>query len=103
MPPAEMKYSGRWASFGVSAAIGWMPGADHVDGRGEQHTVEAEGPLAELLQHEIDHLDGVLAVDRATDLDPFCLNEEWNKHYSEKGRHGDPAPRYSPVVEVPQF
>lgn len=70
---------------------------DYFDGRGEQSTVDAEGPLAELLQHEIDHLDGVLAVDRATDLDPFCLNEEWNKHYSEKGRYGDPALRYAPV------
>ncbi len=76
---------------------------NYFDGRGEQRTVEAEGPLAELLQHEIDHLDGVLSVDRTTGLDPFCLNEEWNKHYSEKGRYGDPAPRYSPVVEVPQF
>ncbi len=70
---------------------------NYFDGRGEARTVEAEGPLAELLQHEIDHLDGVLSVDRATDLDPFCLKEEWNKHYSQKGRYGDPAPRYAPV------
>ncbi len=76
---------------------------NYLDGRGEECTVEAHGPLAELLQHELDHLDGVLAIDRPTGLDPFCLREEWNKHITEKNRYGEPAPRYSPVVEVPQF
>jgi hypothetical protein len=31
------------------------------------------------MQHEIDHLDGVLAVDRPQGLDPFCLREEWHR------------------------
>jgi peptide deformylase len=35
-----------------------------LDGR--ERVVEAEGPDASLLQHEIDHLDGVLTLDRAT-------------------------------------
>lgn len=33
---------------------------------GEPVTIEAEGLHARLLQHEIDHLDGVLIIDRAT-------------------------------------
>ena len=37
----------------------------YQDMRGETHEVDLEGDRAELLQHEIDHLDGVLAVDRA--------------------------------------
>lgn len=69
----------------------------YMDDKGEQQLVEAEGPLAELLQHEIDHLDGVLIVDRAAVLDPFCLREEWNKHYSEVGLYGEPTPRHEPV------
>lgn len=34
---------------------------------GAPHTLNAEGDLAELLQHEYDHLDGILAVMRAKD------------------------------------
>ncbi len=33
---------------------------------GERITMDAEGLLARLLQHEIDHLDGVVILDRAT-------------------------------------
>ncbi len=35
-----------------------------------------EGPLSELLQHECDHLDGVLAVQRALDGRSFMLRSE---------------------------
>jgi peptide deformylase len=37
-----------------------------VDARGRPQTVEAEGMEARVLQHELDHLDGVLMLDRAT-------------------------------------
>lgn len=36
-----------------------------LDKNGREITVEAEGLLARACQHEIDHLDGVLFVDRA--------------------------------------
>ena len=65
---------------------------------GKSHTIEAEGPLAELLQHEIDHLDGVLAVDRASGLDPFCLREEWSRHWGVEGRYSKPTARELPRV-----
>ena len=32
-----------------------------------EHTLALEGALSELLQHECDHLDGILAIDRAID------------------------------------
>ena len=32
---------------------------------------------SELLQHEIDHLDGILAVDQALDRDSLILREEF--------------------------
>ncbi len=70
----------------------------YTDERGEEQTVEAEGALAELLQHEIDHLDGVLAVDSVSGLDPFCLKQEWNRYYAETGRYGEPTPRSEPVL-----
>jgi len=65
----------------------------YMDSAGDEQVVDAEGPLAELLQHEIDHLDGVLAVDRAAGLDPFCLREEWNRQYGEDRRYGEPFSR----------
>ena len=68
----------------------------YTDLKGKQVTMELEGPMAELLQHEIDHLDGVLAVDRATGLDPFCLREEWQRHWGAEGRYGKPAAREEP-------
>ena len=35
------------------------------DERGEGRTVEASGLEARVIQHEIDHLDGILMIDRA--------------------------------------
>ena len=70
----------------------------YQDLRGKTQTVELEREAAELVQHEIDHLDGVLAVDRPMGLDPFCLREEWNKHYAHAGRYAEPAPRVAPSV-----
>ena len=37
--------------------------------------------LSELLQHEIDHLDGILAIDRVVDLKSICTREEFEKRY----------------------
>src|SRR6266478_803582 len=50
---------------------------------GERHEVHAteDRNLSELLQHEIDHLDGILAVDRITDIRTMCAREEFEKRY----------------------
>lgn len=39
--------------------------------------------LSELLQHEIDHLDGVLAIDRVVDVKTICTREEFEKRYRD--------------------
>lgn len=46
---------------------------------GESKLVTARGDLSELLQHEIDHLDGILATDRAIDARSFALSSEVRK------------------------
>jgi peptide deformylase len=48
---------------------------------GEVERLEAKGAFSELLQHEMDHLDGVLAIDRAMDRDGLCTREEWERRY----------------------
>jgi peptide deformylase len=39
--------------------------------------------LSELLQHEIDHLDGILAIDRVVDFKSICTREEFEKRYRD--------------------
>ena len=57
--------------------------ARYQDLQGEWHEVRAgeQRNLSELLQHEIDHLDGILAVDRITDIRTMCTREEFEKRY----------------------
>lgn len=52
---------------------------------GETLTIKAgeERNLSELLQHEIDHLDGILAIDRVTDVKTICTREEFEKRYRD--------------------
>jgi peptide deformylase len=49
----------------------------------EWHEVQAgpERDLSELLQHEIDHLEGILCIDRVTDIRTICTKEEFEKRY----------------------
>jgi peptide deformylase len=51
----------------------------YQDLSGAWHEIRAEGDLSELLQHEIDHLDGILALDRMTDIRTMCVREEFEK------------------------
>ena len=53
----------------------------YLDERGSLQTVEAEDDLSELLQHEIDHLDGILAVQRAITPRSFCTRAEWERRF----------------------
>lgn len=48
----------------------------YLDESGQPLNVTARGDLSELLQHEIDHLDGILATDRAIDTRSFALRSE---------------------------
>jgi peptide deformylase len=51
--------------------------------RGESQEFRAgdDRNLSELLQHEIDHLDGILAVDRITDIRTMCTREEFERRH----------------------
>ncbi|HEY0153770.1 MAG TPA: peptide deformylase [Longimicrobium sp.] len=53
----------------------------YQDLEGAWHEVEADGDLSELLQHEIDHLDGILTVDRMTDVRTLVTREEFELRY----------------------
>jgi peptide deformylase len=55
----------------------------YQDLAGGRHELRAgdDRNLSELLQHEIDHLDGILAVDRIVDLKTLCTRDEFEKRY----------------------
>ncbi len=51
----------------------------YLDAAGAGQLLEADGDLSELLQHEIDHLDGILATDRAVSPRAFATRAEWQR------------------------
>jgi peptide deformylase len=54
-----------------------------IDGKTLEFEAGDERNLSELLQHEIDHLDGILAIDRVLDLKTICTREEFEKRYRD--------------------
>src|SRR5690606_34948969 len=46
---------------------------------GEEVRMPAAGLLARVLQHEVDHLDGILFIDRVSPLKRRMLLEKWRK------------------------
>jgi peptide deformylase len=57
--------------------------AEGQDTRGDPVSFEADDLLARALQHEIDHLDGVLFLDRVSPLKRRMLLKKWNKIEAE--------------------
>lgn len=56
----------------------------YQDDRGNEKSWEhVDTAVAELLQHEIDHLDGVLAIDRALDHNGVVMRSLWDARRDE--------------------
>lgn len=55
----------------------------YQDVHGAWHELQAgqDRDLSELLQHEIDHLDGILCIDRVTEVKSICTKEEFENRY----------------------
>ena len=58
---------------------------DYQDENGEKHNKEFADGMSELLQHELDHLDGVLCTDHLKDNKGIAMKEEWEKRYRTPG------------------
>jgi peptide deformylase len=50
-----------------------------MDANGELLHIQAQGLLARILQHEVDHLNGVLFIDRVSPLKRKMLLSKWQK------------------------
>ncbi len=89
-PEFEFQSAGRFRlwddCFSFPNLMVWLERARTVriryeDEHGQMVKLDAADAFSELLQHEMDHLDGVLAVDRAIDGNSLCMREEWERRY----------------------
>ena len=77
--------------FSFPDLLVWLERSERVrvryqDESGATRAIEAAGAFSELLQHEMDHLDGVLAIDRAIDRTSYCTREEWRARHAGAGQ-----------------
>jgi peptide deformylase len=68
---------------------GKVPRARHIqlralDRQGKKVDMRASGYLARVLQHETDHLDGVLFLDRMTSFESLTFLEEFGRFWSAR-------------------
>ena len=56
---------------------------DYLTPGGIEKSIEAHGFLATVFQHEFDHLDGMLYVDRIKDLSLFSFEEEFVQFHAD--------------------
>ena len=63
----------------------------YQDTTGGWHELHADGALAELMQHEIDHLDGILSIDRMTDPRTICTRDEFELRHRSESRYATPV------------
>jgi peptide deformylase len=56
---------------------------DYLTAAGEAASITAQGFLATVFQHEFDHLDGTLYVDRLSDPTQFAFDEEYRRFVAD--------------------
>lgn len=56
----------------------------YLDENAQQHEETYEGLLAHVVQHEVDHLNGILFVDRVRDTKSYITQSEYRKRYVQK-------------------
>jgi peptide deformylase len=66
--------------------------ARYLDREGRENEIEADGLLATALQHEIDHLNGVLFVDHISRL----KRERIWKKFVKESKHAPASPEHPP-------
>ena len=61
---------------------------EYLDENAMRHKKTFDGLLAQVIQHEVDHLDGVLFVDKVIDPSTFITGTEYKKRVVNKDRSG---------------
>jgi peptide deformylase len=96
--PRTVLFNPTWEKLGEDTELEWegclsLPGLrgqvrryNHIrvkalDRNGEPFEYEAVDFHARVFQHEFDHLDGVVFVDRMEDMSSLCYLREWYVHH----------------------
>ncbi|NND55370.1 MAG: peptide deformylase [Gammaproteobacteria bacterium] len=80
--------AGYWEGcLSVPGLRGFVERPQHVrvqyqDLQGAEHAIELQGFPATVLQHEFDHLDGRLFVDRMDDMSLLVFEKEYERYHS---------------------
>ncbi len=69
-------------AFFVRVERHWSVTVQYLDENFEKKELKASGDLSELLQHEIDHLSGVLATDRMVSRKGIISLQEYKKRFA---------------------
>lgn len=78
--------AGNWEGcLSVPGLRGWVERPQrlrvrYLDAEGEPQVLEASGFLATVCQHEFDHLDGVLYLERMADMRRLAFEQEFERH-----------------------
>ncbi len=81
----DSPHAGFWEGcLSVPGLRGWVERpqcvrVDYKDLELKEHSQEFEGFQATVIQHEFDHLDGILYVDRMTDMKQLLFEEEFER------------------------
>lgn len=60
---------------------------EYLDENAKPQSIQADGFFATVLQHEFDHLDGKLYIDRIKDLTKLSYIEEYKQFWSPQALH----------------
>ncbi len=99
--PLTVLINPRWLEQSEEKAEGWegclsVPGMrgvvprstsvalEGLDREGQRVELRADDMFARVLQHEIDHLDGVLYLDRMTDMRRLAFLEEFQRYWQQR-------------------
>jgi len=84
--PTELGWEGCLSVPGLRGMVPRHPAVKVAafDTDGKELTFEAEGFHARVIQHEHDHLDGIVFLDRMRDMSSLMFEEEWEQYAKEK-------------------
>ncbi len=83
---AEAAPRGRLRATGAGALEVYLFGRLRIERDGRPFLLEAEGLVARAVQHEVDHLDGILFLDHLSAIKRSLLLSKWKK--ARKGKTG---------------
>ena len=75
-----LTFGGLWGQVSRPAQVAVVA----LDATGQEQRYDLSGELSRIVQHEIDHLDGLVWLDRDPDLSTICTNNEYRRRVEEQ-------------------